>query len=362
MEEHEFDGCADCERRRDYDAVNSLPDPIAKAIQDTCDQVNKGLVNWFFNHRTGKVLSLMTMPYVLPFDLTVAVISKIWRNIPGMRKEINNSINSLFGFTKSMIMRMESNQELYSAKFSCQMSVTEFDYASENAAQNIVLQSSVPDSGSKASRRISRLERSNTFGGRRKLVPDHKKRLQNDLQRKSYAGSEQTLARAERRKSVAAAPVCQPPERILSTVNFGFTVDLANARSPSCRSLHESRHGLYSDSENDYDFEVSPSPPDVIETLKNLAEEGNSEKEISAVGLASRALNWEREHTRKTSVRMVSEPGPGDGFDRILASASKQEALMSFYYMDEQNRVKMTEIYKIPDNADISCEELQAKW
>ena len=118
---------------------------------------------------------------------------------------------------------------------------------------------------------------------------------------------------------------------------------------------------MHCESEDEFDFEVSPAPPDVIETLKHLAEDGNSEKEISAVGLASRALNWEREHTRKTSVRMTSEPGPADGFDRILASASKKEALLSFYYTDDQNRVKMTEIFKV-DDADITSEQLQANW
>ena len=351
-EDHEFDGCSDCERRRDYEAVNALPDPIVKAIQGTCDQLNKGIVNWFFNHRPVKVLSFMTMPYFLSFDLTVAVMSKLWRHVPWMTQELNTSISNLFGFTKSMIMRMESNRELYSAQFSCQMSVTEFDYASENAVQNVVLSQLVAGS-QKGSRRPSRLERSNTFGGRRKILPDQNinKRRQANLQRKSYAGSEQTLAKTTRKTSVFVGPTCQPPERVLSKVNFDFTVDLASSPATSIRSLH------------DLDPEsINPSPPDVIETLKSLTKEGShSEKDISAVGLASRALNWDREHTRNPD-RKLSAPGPGDDIDRILESASKQEALMSFYYMDEQNRVKMTEIFKMPDDANLNCEDLQAKW
>lgn len=364
MEEHEFDGCADCERRRDTATLAdpSLPGPVAEAIQKTCDQVNKGLVNWFFNHRPVKVLAIMTLPYVLPVDITIVILSKMWRRVPWMKKELSNSLHGLLGFTKSLLLRIESDRELYSAKFSCQMSVTEYDYASENVAQSTMNhpQHAAADK-QKVSRRPSRLERSNTFAGRRKKAPEHN-RIKMDLHRKSYAGSEQTLPKMERRKSVATGPLCQPPERILSTVNFGFTVDLANSKSSSCRSLNKSSHHLPSESEDEFDLEVSPSPPDVIETLKNLAEDGKSEKEISAVGLASRALNWEREHTRKTSVRMMSEPGPVDGFDRILASASKQEALLSFYYTDDQNNVKMTEIFKIPDDADLTSEQLQANW
>jgi hypothetical protein len=359
QEEHEFDGCADCERRRDTATLTdpALPGPVAKAIQDTCDQVNKGLVNWFFNHRPVKVLSFMTLPYVLPVDITIVVLSKLWRSAPWMKKELSNSLYGLFGFTKSLLLRIESDRELYSAKFSCQMSVTEFDYASEHAQ---TFGSQAPNAAARKQKphRAQRLERSNTFGGHRKPGIDQPaNRIRTDLHRKSYAGSEQTLPKMNRRKSVAIGPVCQPPERILSQVNFGFTVDLA--KSPSCRSLN-SRH-LQSESEDEDDFEANPSPPDVIETLKNLAEDGTSE-EISAVGLATRALNWEREHTRKTSVHAMNEPGPVDGLDRILATAKKQDALLKMCYVDDQNRLNMTEIFKLPDDADISSEQLQAHW
>ena len=234
-EEHEFDGCADCERRRDTATLAdpSLPGPVAKAIQDTCDQVNKGLVNWFFNHRPVKVLSVMALPYVLPVDITFVILSKLWRRVPWMKKELSSSLHGLLSFTKSLLFRIESDRELYSAQFSCQMSVTEYDYSSENAAQTIVSQqSSAVADKQKAARRPSRLERSNTFGGRRRVGAEQPNRIKTDLQRKSYAGSEQTLPKMQRRKSVATGPVCQPPERILSTVNFGFTVDLANSKSP----------------------------------------------------------------------------------------------------------------------------------
>ena len=464
--EHEFDGCEDCERRRETAILDSLPDPVARAIQETCDEVNKGVINWLFKHRPVKLLSLMTLPYVLPFDITIVILTKLYRRLPWMKTEAKRSLSSLINFMKSQLMKMESNRHLYSAQFSCQMSVTEFAYNEDEAdaqviGQNIsssavkpvslrkksqmtkaMTEGPVTEEERKANRRSSRLERSNTFGGRRKIGMDHTRQRDSHvspalfsqesmtgLHRKSYAGSEQTLTESDRRKSMAASVVCQPPERVLSTVNFGFTVDLASNsmvnRSPSSRSLMSSSRNLLVETE-DFDFEVnddrksSGNPPDVIETLKNLSEEvvvvpdTNShtpasgelsvapvgKQEISALNLANRALNWERETMsqvtspsgesstspsllstatrrisfvdkgRKSSVRKVSTTLPPvdasatDGFDRILSATSSQDhPLMSFYYMDENNQVKMTEIFNIPPTeVEMSQEELQSRW
>jgi hypothetical protein len=477
--EHEFDGCEDCERRRETAILDSLPEPVARAIQETCDDVNKGVINWFFKHRPVKMLSLLTLPYVLPFDITIVILTKLYRKLPWMKAEAKKSLYHLSHFVKNQLMK--SSQHLYSAQFSCQMSVTEFAYnrdesdavifseatsVKNGASQSklLVRKNSVVKSPAKeqseqeikslsqsssaverrvSHRRIGKLERSHTFGGRRKIGVDHSRvghpsftqiqqqhqeqSFQGSLQRKSYAGSEQSLAQSVSSRRISCANGSQP-ERVLSTVNFGFTVDLASSnsimnRSPSSRS---SSKNLLMQTDDDDGFDSvfsseksafkSNSPPDVIETLKNLSEEGTvkdtspfhlscssssnqpsvdgigrpvGKQEISALNLANRALQFEREtmnmekeelpstaakrrmsfaERKSSSVRKISTTIPpavdsSDGFDRILAATSSQDhPLISFYYMDEKsNQVKMTEIFNIPPsdpNEDISQEDL----
>lgn len=451
--EHEFDGCEDCERRRETAILDSLPEPVARAIQETCDDVNKGVINWLFKHRPVKLLSLLTLPYVLPFDITIVVLTKLYRKLPWMKAEAKKSLSNLSYFVKNQLMK--SGAHMYSAQFSCQLSVTEFAYNQDEAdavivseapspiktgnsspaklRKNSIIKGSDGDQENKADRRtshrrIAKLERSNTFGGRRKIGIDHSRvghpnfgqqpQFQS-LQRKSYAGSEQSLAQSSsRRISAAATPFSCQPERVLSTVNFGFTVDLAsNSMMNRCPSSRSSSKNLLIQTDDDDDFDSvfgvtsdkksfkSNCPPDVIETLKNLSEEvpevshasssSNDgiakpvgKQEISALNLANRALHWEREtmaeqceqstaskrrmsfaEKRTSSVRKISTNIPpvdsSDGFDRILAATSSQDhPLMSFYYMDENNQVKMTEIFNIPpaDSTEISQEELQSRW
>lgn len=397
--EHAFDDCNDCRSRREKAVIDSLPDPVARAIQDACDQVNKGVINWIFKHRPVKLLSLLTVPYILPFDITIVCLIKLWRQVPWIKRELKQSLYNLISFTKSQIVKMESKRHLYSAKFSCQLAVTEFNYSSEEKSKvppsPRILHQSIPQ-GRKISlaqppmpvlskvslQRAARVEKSNSFGGRRIVSEDDlSPNKLNDAvgaprQRKSYAGSEFMLNKPNtainRRKSMMAAFGCKPPERVISKKNLVCTFDLSNAGSTTSmasnstlsRSLRNLAHVEAPQSvESDYaDGSMQESPPDVIATYKTLSED-YSGKELSALNLANRALNLERDvlgrHATEEALDTMSE----DGFAQLLEAASHHERLMAFRYTDENNRVKITEIYNIPDpEPGLSQEQLSEKW
>ena len=420
VEPHEYDGCSGCERRRDEALFDSLPDPVARAIQDACDQVDKGVINWIFKHKPVKLISFLTIPYVLPFDITIVVLMKLWRQLPSIKKEINNSFSHLMSLTNAILSKVESKRHFYSANFSCQLAVTEYDYSAGSGKQVINSVSSVtPKSSSsplierkqsvlmerKPSVRMPSkpLERSQTFcTGRRSGVinrpnipirrqPSHDtvdamalQKERSSLHRKSYAGSEFILSRENRRMSVADAYAAQAPERVISKVNFGFTVDLSGSKPVSAsRSMHSlhSRSGenLFVNrddiNENDddelmmnCDDQSANQPPDVIETLKHLTSEDHSENnhhssgEISALNIANRALNWEKDHNDQESCPDNS----GSTFNQILEDAIHQDPLMAFYYVDENNQVKMTEIFAAAPNLDEEANQntlkLQSNW
>lgn len=56
--------------------VADLPDTVMNIFQDAIESANKGLVNWVFKHRGMKLLTVLSMPYVLPADLAYATFTK----------------------------------------------------------------------------------------------------------------------------------------------------------------------------------------------------------------------------------------------------------------------------------------------
>lgn len=334
---HDYDGCRDCQTRREAAVLASLPDPVARAIQDICDQVDKGVINWFFKHRPVKVLSLVMLPYVLPFDIAIVILIKLWRQVPLFKSHLKGTFKNLSNCI------MQSSEHMYSAMFSCTLSVLEYSYHADDVTSQIssngVNTTFVPVDGKK-------LQRSNTFGSttrQRKLGT-----IRQPMQRKSYAGNERFIEKVDRK--ISMIETMKPPERVISTVNLGLNMTLGNSQSPrsSCRSLNSSFKNLLGDNSS---IELtSDHPPDPIETLKSLTEAdgaSNDKSEISALSLANRAFSMkEQEDAFDNSIHST-----------ILAAAKNRNALMTFYYMDEQNRVKMTEIFNIPPNADLQCRE-----
>lgn len=342
MEEHEsrpmhdYDGCRDCQSRREAAVLASLPDPVARAIQDICDQVDKGIINWFFKHRPVKVLSLVMLPYILPFDIAIVILIKLWRQVPLFKSHLKGTFKNLSNCI------MQSSEHMYSAMFSCTLSVLEYSYHADDVTSQMVnhpaVTTCVPDG--------KKVQRSNTFGA----TPRQRKlgTIRQPMHRKSYAGNERFIERVNRK--ISCVETMKPAERVISTVNLGFNMTLGNSQSPraSNRSLNSSFKNLL-DVTSPIEL-TSDHPPDPIETLKSLTEAdgaSSDKSEISALSLANRAFSLKEQE---------------DAFDNsiihstILAAARNRNALMKYYYMDEQNRVKMTEIFNIP-NADLSCQE-----
>ena len=136
--DHSYDDCAECQSRRETCDLSCLPVPVVQAIQEATDAVNKGVINWIFNHRPVKILSLLTLPVVLPFDITLVVLIKSWRLVPVIKQELKQSLFNLLGFVTKVVNKVGKRKDHVSAKFSCQLAITEFDYGNESKPPIIV--------------------------------------------------------------------------------------------------------------------------------------------------------------------------------------------------------------------------------
>uniref|UniRef100_A0A146LPE6 triacylglycerol lipase n=1 Tax=Lygus hesperus TaxID=30085 RepID=A0A146LPE6_LYGHE len=113
--------CEKCEETRQEANVAGLPANIESLLQNYIDSANKGFYNWLLNHRGVKIISVLTLPYTLPFDCAYAFILMVKNimphmivNLQGMYKflmeelvTILNNVSSKAGYKLSATLRME---------------------------------------------------------------------------------------------------------------------------------------------------------------------------------------------------------------------------------------------------------------
>lgn len=61
---------------------DGLPDTVVSILQDAIESGNKGLINWLFSHRSVRILSLMTLPWIIPADMAYATGLKVFETAP----------------------------------------------------------------------------------------------------------------------------------------------------------------------------------------------------------------------------------------------------------------------------------------
>ena len=305
-----------------------------------------------------KLLSILSIPYLLPIDITIVLFSKLYERLPDIKQELKNSIFRLVSFMRSLLVKMESNRYFYSAKFSCQMAVKEFDYSKEDS-----LRARKPSTASTLSRKksmqqkVAKVEKSNSFSGRKnsenyknmfsseiksmESIPVNSEQTNLSLKpepnerfrKTSYAGREfnKNARQFNRRRSMIeignkGAPLSQP-ERVISQLNFDFKLDMKNSKSD-----------VNSDSslENLSDKSVDGKVLDI--DLSDIDQN-------NAIEIANKALDWEKDFLEKCQRFKDSD----ENFDKIFEITKNSKEIMAYYWHDEQNNIKFTELFNITD-------------
>ncbi|KAH7969159.1 hypothetical protein HPB52_015188 [Rhipicephalus sanguineus] len=328
--EQACDNCHSCKQRQQLALTDSLPETIVRAIQDASDQLNKGVINWLFRHRPMKLLSILTIPYVLPIDITIVVICKMWQLLPKMRREIRRRLMRTVGVARDFTSKLQSKHPLYSARFSCQLNITEFNYTPDEPEPRPKTPTGPPPRRVPApmlrhdlrSRSLEDLVRGNPRLQQRQRV----------LQRKSsYAG----MALPRRTGSEDTT--------VVSSLNFGFTMNLSGSGGGTTTGATAAGpQGA-----------VVGGPVErcrrqsVVEALRTLSEDREEDATVDAIALTNQALNWEKE-----CIERCQSKEDADKLEHILDVTQQKDALMAFYYTDSTtHRVRVTEIFNVTDTA-----------
>ncbi|XP_076311878.1 patatin-like phospholipase domain-containing protein 2 [Tachypleus tridentatus] len=307
--EHEYDDCLGCRERQQIALLDSLPETVVRAIQEATDQVNKGVINWVFRHKLVKLLSLLSLPYVLPIDVTIIIFCKIWQLMPTLQKEVRSSIITVLGIVKTIIHSINRKRHQYSAKFACQLAITEYDYSLEDTPAAYLSSMNV---NSLTSQGVSQSY---------PYFADGQSKSMDDIRIDQGYNQFARFWLPHRRRSTGTA--VRGPERAINNMEFGFTFNLDDSVDAS---LSQKRK--------------------LMKVFRSLSKDDNS---IHAIDLANKALNLD---LNKYFGSIESKNA--DNFERILEATTNHDALMAFYYLDGNMQIKITEIFNVT-NADTSA-------
>lgn len=125
--------CKECTQHRKNALVGSMPDNVLTVFQTYIEQANKGLINWVFRHRGGKLLTALSLPATLPADIVCATLTKLMGAAPSIGKQIWAVSEFVLRNLNSILLKVRRRQKhQLTANLQCQIALTEYN---QNAAQ-----------------------------------------------------------------------------------------------------------------------------------------------------------------------------------------------------------------------------------
>jgi hypothetical protein len=106
--------------------LDSLPDVVTNTLQEYIDAANKGLMNWVFRHRGAKLISILSLPYVLPIDIAHATFLRFMDVAPKVGNNLALLAGTLAKYLVVLIQKFDKKRRQFNAKFTCQLAITEY--------------------------------------------------------------------------------------------------------------------------------------------------------------------------------------------------------------------------------------------
>ncbi|CAB3372133.1 Hypothetical predicted protein [Cloeon dipterum] len=230
--------CSECKLQRQESMVADLPDTVMTIFQEAIETANKGLVNWVFKHRESKILSILSLPCVLPVEIAYQTFNKFLQTAPLVGKNLKQLSQYILDNLNHIINSLNNKTKQLSAKISCNLAITEY--------------------------------RGTKF----------------DVEADSAV-----------------------PTPVQNQMNFNFTLNLD-------------------------DKEILVDQPTAVNFSNQILDQAS--RRSSSISTANNLQN---------DPSAIAE----DTFEHILQVTAHNDALMAFYYLDENNKVKVTEIFDVTD-------------
>ncbi|XP_052861642.1 1-acylglycerol-3-phosphate O-acyltransferase Pnpla3-like [Anopheles cruzii] len=128
--------CKECTQHRENALVGSMPENVLTVFQTYIEQANKGLINWVFRHRGGKLLTALSLPATLPADIMCATLTKLMVAAPSIGNQIWAMSKFFLKNLNTILLkvgRRQKHHQQLTANLQCQIALTEYN---QSAAQH----------------------------------------------------------------------------------------------------------------------------------------------------------------------------------------------------------------------------------
>lgn len=106
--------------------LDTLPETVVSILQDAIESGNRGFLNWLFSHKSVKLLSLMSLPYIIPADIAYATVLKIFETAPKLTYNMRVLSQAMLQLIAQTLSNISLSPAAYSAKLTCQVAITEY--------------------------------------------------------------------------------------------------------------------------------------------------------------------------------------------------------------------------------------------
>ncbi|XP_077994725.1 patatin-like phospholipase domain-containing protein 2 [Glandiceps talaboti] len=114
----EMQQCTDCkERKEEVALIDNLPQPVLEALHAASKSGNNSTLSW--------MISYATLPYTLPLQVAYNFLARFIDWLPYLPEDFQAFVYFVWNVAKYIVHHIESGRHDYSARFSCQLAITE---------------------------------------------------------------------------------------------------------------------------------------------------------------------------------------------------------------------------------------------
>ncbi|XP_047003674.1 patatin-like phospholipase domain-containing protein 2 [Schistocerca americana] len=117
--------CEECIAHQRAAKIAKLPEAVVSIFQDAIASTNNGFTNWIFQYKGMKLLSILSLPYVLPVDIMYATFTKFVAAAPHIGNNLWNISKFMIQQVSELFENISKTQKL-AASINCQLAITNF--------------------------------------------------------------------------------------------------------------------------------------------------------------------------------------------------------------------------------------------
>ncbi|KAK3101266.1 hypothetical protein FSP39_002246 [Pinctada imbricata] len=123
-EEH----CDDCRRKVQGALQDSLPTKVADEFQVACAHADQGLQSYIRRSPALRIASTLVASWFLPADIAYNFTIRILEYLPSLPQDVREAWSEFYGLLQRIANHIYHNKRRYTARFSCQLAITEVNY------------------------------------------------------------------------------------------------------------------------------------------------------------------------------------------------------------------------------------------